>query len=76
MRALVVNAFMRSGARGFSAFTFAFVFCVFYAEIDEIHQLFVLDRSGQIKDILINSAGAVIAIGLYRMAIRIWRTFK
>jgi len=33
----------------------------FYAITDEIHQLFVPGRSGQIKDVLIDTSGALIA---------------
>lgn len=40
--------------------------CTFlYACSDELHQRFVSDRSGQFTDVLIDSIGAVIAVGLY-----------
>ncbi len=35
-----------------------------YAVIDEIHQLFVSERSGQFTDVLIDGMGAVIALGI------------
>lgn len=35
---------------------------VLYAISDELHQLFISERSGQIRDVLIDSAGAIIAI--------------
>lgn len=38
------------------------IFCMFYATTDEIHQLFVPGRSGQITDVLIDSIGAMIGI--------------
>lgn len=44
----------------------AFIVCVFYASIDEIHQLFVPDRSGQVKDVLIDSIGILIGIFIFR----------
>ncbi|MGM9877840.1 MAG: VanZ family protein [Bacilli bacterium] len=34
-----------------------FVICILYSCSDEIHQLFVSDRSGQITDVLIDSIG-------------------
>lgn len=68
---LVMNAVLRSSVRGFNALAFTFAICVLYAVSDEVHQLFVLGRSGQIKDILIDSTGAVIGIALYEMTSRI-----
>lgn len=43
-----------------------FSICVCYASIDEIHQLFVPDRSGQIKDVLIDTVGILIGIFVFR----------
>jgi len=43
-----------------------FLYCVGYACIDEIHQLFVPDRSGQIRDVLIDSIGILIGIFIFR----------
>ena len=43
------------------------VFCVSYALIDEIHQLFVNQRSGELKDVLIDSFGAICAYFLRRL---------
>ncbi|MDD6811925.1 MAG: VanZ family protein [Lachnospiraceae bacterium] len=37
-------------------------FAVFYAASDEIHQLFVPGRAGMVKDVLIDSIGAVLGI--------------
>lgn len=38
----------------------AFTFTVIYACTDEIHQLFVQGRSGEIRDVMIDSTGALI----------------
>ena len=40
----------------------AFLLSVLYAISDEIHQLFVPGRSGQVKDVLIDSCGAALGI--------------
>ncbi|MCM1544845.1 MAG: VanZ family protein [Ruminococcus sp.] len=40
----------------------AFIFSVFYAATDEFHQLFVDGRSGQVSDVLVDSAGIFIGI--------------
>ena len=40
----------------------AFLICVIYAISDEIHQLFVPGRAGQVRDVLIDSAGGLLGI--------------
>lgn len=42
----------------------AFMICVLYAAGDEFHQLFVPGRDGNLKDVLIDSSGAVAGIFL------------
>ncbi len=44
---------------------FSWLFCVFYALTDEIHQLFSNGRSGNLRDILIDSCGSLCAILLF-----------
>lgn len=41
---------------------FSVLFSSFYAATDEFHQLFVEGRSGQVSDVLIDSAGAVMGM--------------
>ena len=41
---------------------YAIIFCILYAISDEIHQIFVQGRSGEIKDILIDTCGSTIGI--------------
>lgn len=36
--------------------------CALYATSDEIHQLFILGRSGEVKDVLIDTLGSVLGI--------------
>ena len=43
-------------------FIFAELFCVCYAASDEIHQLFVPGRCGKFSDVLIDSAGSLVAL--------------
>lgn len=40
----------------------AFLICVLYAATDEWHQTFVVGRSGELRDVLIDSCGALTAI--------------
>lgn len=39
---------------------YAALFCVIYAITDEVHQLFVGERSGQISDVLLDSSASLI----------------
>lgn len=73
---LVMNAFIMSGVKGYKAFVFSFTFCFFYATGDEIHQLFVPGRWAKATDVLIDSIGALIGIGLYKIVFKIYHTLK
>ena len=43
----------------------ALFFCVTYAATDEYHQTFVAGRSGEIQDVLLDTAGALFGIIIY-----------
>ncbi|HJV16525.1 MAG TPA: VanZ family protein [Bacillales bacterium] len=60
---LVYNALKRSGRN--RNILLAFMICVLYAISDEIHQMFVPGRGPGIKDVLIDSTGAIVGIGMY-----------
>ena len=47
----------------------ALIICVLYATSDELHQLFIPGRSGQVSDVLLDSAGSIVGI-LLRNGIR------
>lgn len=64
---LVANALKSSGINGSRLILLAFLICVLYAMSDEFHQLFVPGRGGQIKDVLIDSGGALIGILVFRL---------
>ena len=51
---------------------FAAVFSCIYASSDEIHQLFVPGRAGQVRDVLIDTSGAVAGILLAILIRKIW----
>ena len=59
---LVMSGMRRSDVKGI---VLTLGICILYAVSDEIHQLFVPGRGGQIKDVLIDSAGAFVGIKLY-----------
>lgn len=72
----ILGIFLMSGLTAFRvrlrrASLYAFGISVLYAISDEAHQLFVDGRGGQVRDVLIDSAGAALGIllfaGLYKM---------
>lgn len=62
---LVSNALKSDKINGPKRFLIALVICVLYAISDEIHQLFIPGRAGQVKDVIIDSSGAVVGISGY-----------
>jgi|LGVF01.1.fsa_nt_gb VanZ family protein len=69
--AFAVNALKKSEIKGQRVFFLALLFCVLYAISDEFHQLFVLGRSGEINDVVIDSIGSITGIWIYSKLIRI-----
>ncbi|KMJ59063.1 VanZ family protein [Bacillus sp. LL01] len=68
-----LNALRRSGVTLGKSAALAFTISVLYAISDEVHQLFVPGRIGQVSDVLLDSAGALVGIGLY-LLVRRWRS--
>lgn len=64
---LVTNALRSSGVTGYRAMGLAIFICVLYAISDETHQLFIPGRGGQVKDVIIDSAGAIVGVLGYRI---------
>ena len=48
----------------------AFAICLIYAATDEFHQTFVDGRSGEVRDVLVDALGSLIAIVLIWLIIR------
>lgn len=48
-------------------FLFALLLCFLYACSDEIHQLFVPGRSGEIKDVLLDTLGGAFGSGIIKI---------
>lgn len=65
---LQINALYINGEKGRKGFCIALIISVLYAASDEFHQTFVPGRSGELRDVLIDSAGALTGIGLYLLA--------
>ncbi len=64
---LVMNAFKKCGYKNNKILCYSIIFCILYASSDEIHQLFVPGRGGQVKDVIIDSFGAMVGITLYEI---------
>lgn len=71
--ALLLHAFWRSGLVGARGVTLSFLVAVLYAISDEVHQLFVPGRSGEVRDVLIDSVGALTGIVV---CLAIWLFFR
>lgn len=55
--------------------SFALLSCSLYAVTDEIHQLFVPGRSGELRDVMIDSIAALVGVGLCTWMMR-WRSLR
>lgn len=64
---LTINALRTSGVKGTWGVAVALLICVVYAVSDEVHQLFVPGRGGQVTDVIIDSAGATVGLCIYRL---------
>lgn len=62
---LVLNAFRRSGSFGYKSIIAVLLICILYAVSDEVHQVFVPGRGAQVKDVVIDSAGAFTGVGVF-----------
>lgn len=69
---LSLIALKRSGVYGYRSLVYALGICILYAISDEVHQLFVPGRGGQIKDVIIDSAGASVGIGIYLLICKLF----
>ncbi|MDG5789367.1 VanZ family protein [Evansella sp. AB-P1] len=62
---LVLNAIRSSGIKGKRSVGLALIICVLYAISDEVHQLFVPGRSGEVMDVVIDGLGSSVGIGIF-----------
>lgn len=62
--------------KAYIIFILAIILSFLYASLDEYHQLFVPGRSGQIKDVLIDTSGAVLGSLVFTRLINIFNHFR
>lgn len=61
---LVQNAVRQSGARGVKAVAATLAVCVLFGITDEIHQIFVPGRAFEVSDLVLDTAGSALGIGV------------
>ena len=59
---LMMNVLRLMRVSGGKKIAIALVVCILFAISDEFHQLFVPGRGSQVKDVLIDTAGAIVGI--------------
>lgn len=57
--------------RGSYAVLFTLLICLLFAISDEIHQLFIPGRSGEVRDVLIDLSGAVFGVLIFKLGIKL-----
>lgn len=64
---LVLNALKNNGVHGNKRILLSAIICILYAASDEIHQLYVPGRGGQIRDVIIDFCGSASGFILERI---------
>lgn len=57
-------------------FLYGGLFCFIYALSDEIHQLFIPGRSGELQDVILDTVGSVTGMFVYYMIIKRFTTIR
>ena len=76
---LTTSAFLRESKKNVKtnkAFLSVGLFCFLYAASDEIHQLFVSERSGSPLDVMLDFCGAMVGIAVSYLVFRIFCWLK
>lgn len=67
---LVLNAFMQYDWSRWKSIGLTFGMSVAFAISDEFHQVFIPGRSGEVRDVLIDSLGAIVGISFLLFVIK------
>ena len=70
---LMINTLRKSGVHGYRSMGMALLICVLYAVSDEVHQIFIPGRGAEVKDVLIDSAGASVGVLMYLVISRLMK---
>ena len=63
---LLINFFCEYFIIDKRMFAILLLLCMLYACSDEIHQLFISERSGEVRDVLIDTAGSFLGLYFYK----------
>jgi VanZ family protein len=58
----VINALWRSGVYDYRSILLALLLCILYAISDEVHQIFIPGRSGEIRDVIMDIVGSSVGV--------------
>ena len=56
--------------------TLSIIVCALYAASDEFHELFIIGRSGELRDIIIDSCAAMVGVFIISIFVRILQKSK
>jgi VanZ family protein len=73
---MVLNAFLKTGVKGFKAFVYSLIFTTLYACTDEIHQLFVPGRACMLSDVFIDSIGGCLGLIVFIIGYKLHRLIR
>lgn len=74
---IVLFAMRRIGLMGKKGIGLTLLLCISYAITDELHQAFVPGRTPKLLDVLIDSSGASLGIGIYLLLVENrWKELK
>jgi VanZ family protein len=67
---LLMLALKISGIRGKNAYFLSFLVGALFAVMDETYQNFIPGRSGQVRDVMIDSAGVLIGLVFFELVVK------
>lgn len=73
---LTYNAILLHGFRLQKTVLICVAIVLSYASFDETHQLFVAGRSGEVRDVLIDTTAGMVGIGAYALIQQVWTRKK
>ncbi len=73
---LLIISLKYSNIRNNRLYLTALLTCIVYAISDELHQLFISGRSGELRDVIIDTAGATIGLIIYDLIEKIIKIIK
>lgn len=73
---LVINALKVSNVKINLTYLLTFIICFIYACTDEFHQSLIAERSGEFRDVLIDSFGSALGIMFYYLLVKIRKVIK